>query len=179
MKNKMYIAIASVALIGLATVVTVSSVFAQETGDTTTFVQKLAQKLGISEDKVKTAVDELHTERHVQMQAAYEKELQTYVDNGEITAAQKDLIVAKMKELQTNRQSKMESMQSMTREERRAAMEAERTALETWANENNIDMKYLRVMKPFGGKGGRGGDHFLKFDAHRGSMPSASSTAMQ
>lgn len=60
--------------------------------------------------------------------------LQTAVDNGELTAAQKKLIEDKQAELKT-------------------AREANKTALDKWASDNNIDVKYLMG----GGRGGHGG----------------------
>ena len=42
-----------------------------------------------------------------------------------------------------------DAMQSMTRDERKSAMEARRTELESWAKQNNIDSTYVA-----GGNGG-------------------------
>lgn len=146
MKNKLFVAIAAVALVFAAGVGSLSSAFAQEGGDTT-FVQKLAQKLGVSEDKVKIAVDEIHTERHAQMQVRLEDRLTEAVANGELTEAQKEAILAKVAELHANREAEMEQLQNMSPEERRTAMEAKRTELQTWADQNGIDPKYLPVLK--------------------------------
>lgn len=155
MKNSINIFVITVAIVGVVGVAFATSAFAQNGTSTTSYVQKLSQKLGLAEEKVQTAVSEIHDERHTEMVSQHEQKLQTYVENGELTSAQKDLIIAKMNEFHASRDSRMQEMQNKTPDERRTAMEAERTALENWAKENNIDMKYMR---PFGkGFGGRGG----------------------
>ncbi len=73
--------------------------------------------------------------------------LQALVDKGTITADQKNKIEAKQAELKTKR-------------------EAERTALETWAKDNGIDLKYL--MGGFGMGRGHGGP-----DGHMGNFSPA------
>lgn len=156
MTNKLYIALAAVALAGAVGVMSLSSAFAQE-GGSSTFVQKLAQKLGISETKVQSAMNEIHTERHAEMQAKYEQELTKAVESGDITQAQKDAILAKAKELESNRQAEMESLQNMTPEQRRTAMEAKHEELKTWAEQNGVAMKYL----PFVRIKAHGGDQMM------------------
>jgi hypothetical protein len=55
--------------------------------------------------------------------------------------------------MQTEREANFEAMKNMTKEERQTAMEAKRTELQTWAESQGIDMKYLMMF----GRGGHGG----------------------
>jgi hypothetical protein len=155
MKNKFKLGIIALAIVAATGVAGVSAFAQTANTEYKTFVQSLAQKLGISEDKVNTAVTEIHNERHQEMLQKYEEKLSTAVKNGEITEAQKTLILEKGKQLEEDREAHKESMKDKTPEERRTEMEQKRTELEAWAKENNIDMKYLRF--GFGGRGHKGG----------------------
>lgn len=97
-----------------------------------TFVKTFAQKLGVSEDKVKTALDSMKTDRQSEMQKSLEDRLSQLVKNGKITEAQKTLITNKMKEIKANRSAKKEDLQK-------------------WAKDNNIDLKYLSFRAGFKG----------------------------
>lgn len=172
MKDKAKLGLLVAAAI-LATTVGTSAIYAQTgEGGSNTFVQQLAQKLGVSEDKVQTAVNEIHTDRHAQMEKAYEDRLTTAVSNGELTEQQKQLLLQKHKELEDQRASQIESLKNKTPEERRTAMEQKRTELETWAKQNNIDLKWLM----FGGKGGHHRGMMGEGFGPRGMMPGANAT---
>lgn len=119
-------------------------------------VQKIAQKFGLSQADVQAVFDADKQEHMQQMQAQAEQRLTDLVTTGKITQAQKDLIVAKQKELEANRQANFEAMKGKTPAERKAAMDAQRTELEAWAKTNGIDLQYLM---PGRGMGGRGGHH--------------------
>lgn len=93
------------------------------------FIEQLAQKLGISQPKVQQAVGEIKKERGLRMQANSTAILDQAVKDKKITEAQKQLILQKKQELQNHRQQ-----------------------LEDWAKQNSIDTKYL--FGPGGGKGG-------------------------
>ncbi len=142
-----------------ATVVGAQAVRAQTTGGMyPPFIGQFAQKLGLDEQKVKTAFDELRKKRQNQMQAQLEERLTQAVTDGKLTDAQKQLILAKHKELQEKRQSDWANGQTLTPEERREKRRAQRTELETWASQNSIDMSYLFLgMGPKAGM--RGGWH--------------------
>lgn len=90
------------------------------------------------------------------MKTRFEDRLTQEVKDGKLTEAQKRLLIAKHNELQAKREAdRPENWQSLTREERKTKMEAERQALEAWAKANGIDSKYF--FNCFGYKGfGRG-----------------------
>jgi len=115
-------------------------------------ITRLAQKLGVPEDKVKLAFDEMHTEHASEMKANMETKLGTLVAEGKITEAQKSAIIAKMEEFKTKKQQNREAFKSLNVEERKAKMTAEKTELETWAKSQGIDLSLL----PFGKFGGMG-----------------------
>lgn len=138
-------------------------------------VQKIADRFGLNEAEVQTVFDENRAEHQAKMEAEREKKqaeiisrleerLDEAVSNGEITEEQKALILAKQEELTSNRQAQMESTKDLTNEERRQIMETAREALQTWAQENNIDIKYLMLgpgpdgPRHRGGPGGPGPD---------------------
>jgi AraC-like DNA-binding protein len=100
-----------------------------------TIVQKLAQKFGLKESDVQSVFDQARTERVANMQKKLDDRLSQDVKDGKINEAQKQLIIAKLQELKTQRQENQQS-------------------LKDWASQNGIDIKYL-----FGGFG-RGFGHF-------------------
>lgn len=121
-------------------------------------VQKIAQKFGLKETDVQAVFDQNRQDRQKEHETAYEAKLSGYVKEGKITEAQKQLILAKHKELQTAHQQNMQNMQGKTPEEKKAAMEkwqktmeTERAELEAWAKANGIDPTYLMF-----GEGPRG-----------------------
>lgn len=119
-------------------------------------VQKIAQKFGVPQADVQAVFDANKQEHMQQMQVRADQRLTDLATAGKITPAQKDLIVAKQKELQAKHQANFEAMKGKTPAEHKAAMDAQRTELEAWAKTNGIDLRYLM---PFGGKGGRNGRH--------------------
>lgn len=130
-----------------------SSVFAQTSTTTqnpmTSLVQRIATKFGLNQADVQAVFDADREAHHAEMKANFEKQLSQYVTDGKITDAQKQLILKKRTELEAAREAKKDSSTNLTPEERKSQMDAERTALETWAKENGIDMQYLMP------KGGR------------------------
>lgn len=98
--------------------------YAFDGSDVSSFVSELATKLGIQKETVQTAVDSIRTSRQEKRMNAFEGKLSQLVKDGKLTEAQKTLILNKRKELQTK-------------------WNTERTELEAWAKQNNIDMKYL------------------------------------
>jgi len=117
-------------------------------------IEKLVQAFGLERGKVDKVLGDFKQEREAQHKATLEQKLSQDVKDGKITAKQKDAILKKMDELQNEMKNKMETFKALTPEERRQAMEKQRTDLETWAKENGIDLK--QFMFGFGGRHGRG-----------------------
>ncbi len=141
-----------------------------------TIVNKLATKFNLNVADVQAVFDEVKSEGESQMKAAEAARLSAAVTAGKLTQAQADLITAKKAELKIQMEAKLTSMKSQIRvdlstltaeqrkaemqkmqTERKAVMEAEQTALETWATSNGIPTEYLQFLGGFGGgKGGPG-----------------------
>lgn len=162
MNKKILLTGLTVAILG-AGVLTSTQVFAQTSNDTTSsIVQKIADKFGLNKSDVQAVFDQEKSDREASMEAKFESQLDQDVKDGKLTDAQKQLIISKRKELESTRQTQMQSMQGKSQDEIKAAMEAnkatmesERKSLEDWATKNGIDIKYL--MGGFGMRGGMGG----------------------
>jgi len=146
MKKKTIITLAIVTVMGLGLLGS-SSAFAQSKMDgqdhMSSLAQKIAEKFGLNQVDVQAVFDEEHETRKAGMKANFEDQLSQYVTDGKITEAQKQLILQKRSELDTAREAKRESSKNLTPEERKSQMEAERTSLEAWAEENGIEIQYL------------------------------------
>lgn len=156
MKKKLIIA-ASVATIGIGSL-GVGIANAQTSTSGTGIVDKLATKFGLKKAEVQAVFDQEHTEREAQMQQNVADKLAAGVKAGTVTQAQSDAITAKLKEFQATREANRDKMQSMTEAERKAAMEAERTAMQKWITDNNIPEEFA-IFAHMGGHGGPGGMH--------------------
>ncbi len=161
MNKKIFLTGLTVAVLG-AGVLTSTQVFAQTSGDPmSSIVQKIADKFGLNKTDVQAVFDQDRADRKTAMEGKFESQLDQAVKDGKLTDAQKQLIISKRKELETTRQNQMQNMQGKSRDEikaameaNRATMEAERKSLEDWAKQNGIDVKYL--MGGFGMHGGPG-----------------------
>lgn len=130
---------------------------AQGNDGASSLVTKLAQKFNLKTEDVQAVFDEDKTAKDAERQATAEKELSQAVTDGKLTSAQKDKIIAKAKELQAERKAEHDSSakNSKTKEERKAAMDTKRTALEKWASDNSIPTEYLKYVGGHNGHGPR------------------------
>lgn len=172
MNKKLLLPLITLAIIGVG-LVTSTKVFAQNTTMTnhlSNLVDKIAAKFNLNKADVQAVFYQDRKEHQAEMEAKYEERLSQYVTDGKITEAQKALILAKHKELKASRQENRPDLKNMTEEERKAAMEAnktkmdeERKALEDWATQNGIDIKYLMGGFGMGRHGGGPGGPPLEF----------------
>ncbi len=126
---------ALVAIAGIGTLGITSGIVSAHSSNDSEFTSSLSEKLNVDEAEVQTAMDELKEERQAEREAEYSEELQSLVDSGEITEDQKAAIETKREEMEAERESRQ-------------------AELETWSEENGIDLSYLRLS---GGRGGPGG----------------------
>ncbi len=99
----------------------------------------LAQKLGVDQSKVDSAMDEIRAERQKERQAEISTKLDQAVKDGVITAEQKQKILDKQAELQGQRGQK-------------------RTEMQQFYKDNGIDFDKIHDYIGFGGNGqGNGG----------------------
>ena len=125
-------------------------------------MDKIIEKFGLNKEEVQTVVNTYRTERQQEMQAKFEANLTTAVKNGELTEAQKQLILTKHAELMKANEADFQNRQ------------ARRTELQTWATQNGIDLKYFGQGRHAGyGKGsgmGRGMGQGMGQGMGRGMM---------
>jgi hypothetical protein len=121
-----------------------------------TFIQKMVQKFGLKESEVQAVFDEARKEHISQIKARFEEKLNTAVKNGELTEEKKQIILGKQQELEKDRSANLEKLKNMTQDERRQALEKQKSDLEQWAKQNSIDLKYFigGYHRPFGGMRG-------------------------
>lgn len=100
-------------------------------------VSSLAEKLGVPESKVEEAFTQMREERQAERQTELSENLDKAVADGKITAEQKQLILDKHNSIETEKRQRGQEM-------------------ETWAEDNGIDMEALRdygIGRGFGGGG--------------------------
>lgn len=150
MRNKILLSALVTTVIGIG-LFTTTSVLAQNPtagqNPMQSLVQKIADKFGLKKEDVQAVFDQDRSDRRAEMEARNIAQLDQLVKDGKITEAQKQLIINKRKEIEASRQSQMQNMQGKADEERKA--------LEDWAAQNGIAVKYL--MGGFGRYGGPGG----------------------
>lgn len=94
-----------------------------ETGNA--MAQQLADKLGVDQSKVTDAMGEIRDEHQTQMQEKMKEKFNQAVEDGVITEAQKEAILAKQSEMQQQR-------------------EKERQEYQQWLADNSIDESKLQ-----------------------------------
>ena len=107
------------------------SAFAQGNNSDGSLVDKVASKFNLNKQDVQAVFDEERQAHQQEQKDNKSADLQSKVDDGTITADQKAAIEKKLEEMHASR-------------------EQSKTALEDWAKQNNIDVKYVMM-------GGRGG----------------------
>lgn len=154
-KDKLYIGLAAATVL-VSSAWTIPRAFAADTSPTSgisSLIDKIATKFNLNKDEVKAVFDEeqatRHAERQAEMKTRTEERLTEAVTDGDITQAQKDLITAKLSEIQT----KQTDISQITDDgDRNAAMAQLHADLAKWAADNDIDTQWIMF-------GGRGGGH--------------------
>ena len=159
MKKKLMIA-ATVATIGAGSLgMGLASAETNSTSSSNSLADKIATKFGLKKAAVQAVFDEEHTARKAERTQQIADKLAAGVKAGTITQAQSDAITARVKQLQAAHEANRDKMESMTDDERKAAMEAERTALKQWITDNKIPDEFARLLRMGGrGHGGHGGN---------------------
>ncbi len=129
-----------------------TAAFAQEIDEPevqrTSIMERLAERFNLNLDDVKTFFTEMKHKRHENKQEKrgekIEDKLNTAIENGELTAAQVELLKAKKAELKTNHATLKETLKDMEPEERSEYLDAHKARIQTWAQENGIDAKWLK-----------------------------------
>jgi protein-disulfide isomerase-like protein with CxxC motif len=135
MKTKLVISVAALSMLGFVAAYATGRVVAQGPHNDTV-AQRLAEKFGVSEDEVKNTFTEAREEHRQQLQTEREQRLQQAVDDGVITAEQKNMLIEKKQEWFQQR--------AKTKEEH-----------QQWMEESGIDFAALREYGCMGGNRGR------------------------
>lgn len=138
--------------VGVAHAATTTS--STSTNPMSSLVDAVATKFNLNKADVQQVFDEQKSKMNAEREQTIKNEVAKLVTDGKITQAQADLINAKRAEMQKQHDTNKASMQSMTDTERKAAMDKEKSDLEAWAKQNNIDSQYVRYV--FGGGHGHG-----------------------
>jgi hypothetical protein len=135
--KKPIIVAAGVAALGVSAVAGLGiASAATSTTSSDSLVDKIATKFNLKKSDVQAVFDQNRSDMVAQRRADMSKHLQTLVEQGKITTAQKTLIENKLSELKT-------------------AHETEIKALKAWADTNNVDVKYLIMGGRHGGDSDR------------------------
>lgn len=129
-----------------------------QTGTTSTgtsIVDKIASKFNLNKADVQKVFDEDRATHQAEREQQEATKLADLVKAGTLTQAQADKITAKRAEMKADMEKNKDSFKTMTEAERKAAMDAKKTALDQWAKDNGIDAKYLML----GGRGQGGPGH--------------------
>ena len=156
MRNKVIIPTITLSLLAASIIsVKTAQAFMGGDGNYSSMAQKIAQRFGLDQSEVETLFQEERDARQAQRQADFEQRLNQALADGQITAEQKQLILEKHTQLQSQRQAQAENWQELEPEERKELMETHRQELQNWAEENGIDIKFFQQGKS--GQAGRGG----------------------
>jgi hypothetical protein len=141
-------------------------------------VSAVAKKFNLKQSDVQAVFDANRTQMEAQRETKVKDQVAQLVKDGKLTQAQADLINAKRAELQKQHDANRTSMDSKTDTERKAAMDAERTALDKWFSDNNISTDYRYLVFGGRGHGGPGGPGGPRDGQSQGSSaPSTSSSS--
>ncbi len=139
--------------VGATTLIGVSSATAATDTTKNTIVDRLVSKFNLNKAEVQKVFDEERAAHQAEHQAKVSERLQKLVDDKTITSDQKTAIESKLKELQSKREANREAFKDLSEDQREAKMNEERTALESWAKEQGLDLTKLRGIFGPGGHG--------------------------
>ena len=132
-----------------------SAAFAQEIDapkvDRPSIAERIAERFNLNLEEVKTFFTELKQQRKEKKQEKrgekIQERLRTAVANGELTEDQAQRILSKLQELKAEHEGLRDQLKEMTPEDKREFMQAKKDRIQTWADENDIDAKWLKPGK--------------------------------
>ncbi len=110
-----------------------------EDGEYPPLVERFAERFDLDPDEIMDFMEELREEKKAEMEARFEEKLDELVEDGDITSGQKQAILDKKEEMKTFK----ESLEDMTISEAREALKDQKEDLKDWAEENDLELKYL------------------------------------
>ncbi len=122
-------------------------------------VDKLVAKFNLNKADVQKVFDEEHAARETEHEADIKTKLDQAVKDGKLTQDQEDKLIAKLKELQADRDA---ARDSGTKPDA-ATMKAKRDEFKKWLSDNNIPEEYGLAL---GGRGHHGMQSMHKEGMH-------------
>lgn len=122
-------------------------------------VDKLVAKFNLNKADVQKVFDEEHAARETEHEADIKTKLDQAVKDGKLTQDQEDKLIAKLKELQAEREAAHDSGTKPDAE----SMKAKRDEFKKWLSDNNIPEEYGLAL---GGRGHHGMQSMHKEGMH-------------
>lgn len=160
--KKVIIPIVAVFLVVGAAVLGVSQAHAQTSQNPFSgLVQMIAQKFGLDQNQVQSAVNQYQQQQRQNMQQnlqqRQEDRLNKLVQDGKINADQKQAILNELAALKSKYNPA--NFKNMTADQRKQQFQAQQAEIKAWAQSQNIDLSYIMSGFGMGGmKGFRGGN---------------------
>lgn len=164
MKNKAVISFIGLTMVGIA-LFGANKIYAQTSIQHQTLIDMLVSRFHLNRNDVQSVFNDFQKQRQADAQANYKARLDGLVSQGKITSAQRDLIQKEHDSLVAQKQSS--DWQNLTPRQRQDKMIQQRTDLQNWAKQNNLDPGLLYLVmggRGFGGIGMMGGFHHGGFD---------------
>lgn len=147
------VATMAILILGIAPAVATVPAYAASTTVTSThqnfldgLIQMIAQKFGLDQNQVKSAVtDYVQQQKQQHQQEMQEREkshLDSLVTKGTITSSQEQQILDEQSKLQS--EYNPANFKNLTADQRKQKMQQERQEIQDWSKSTGIDAKYLR-----------------------------------
>jgi len=124
----------------------VNNVLASDNGNqfNLNIIKKLSERFSLDEDEVKAVFNENRDENKQRVQQQFEERINQSVADGKITEEQKQAIIKKKEELQSQGNKMRDELKNLSADERKLKREKNREDMEKWAEENSIDLKEIK-----------------------------------
>lgn len=106
-------------------------------------IQKIIDKFNLDEDKVAEVIVENRAEAQARAEVKQQEKLDKLVEKGELTAEQEAAINAKIAELKAWAEANKDEWAQMSSEERKEVLKQKREEIESWAEQQGIDLAVL------------------------------------
>lgn len=153
--KKLLIPALFIGILALVATIGTQAISAYNADSHNTMVQKIAERFNLKSEEVEEVFEEFREEKHQKKLAYLEGKLDEAIADGTITAEQKQIILAKKAEMF----GKMEELKDLSPEERKEAMQELKLEMQTWAQENGINLHELFMQ----GSSFKGHHHDHKF----------------
>ena len=140
LSKKSLVAAFAIASVAGASVFATSAFAHSDLNAADSLASKIATKFNLDQAEVKDALDEFREEQRAEFEAKFNARLDQAVTDGDLTQEQKDMILAKRDEVKP-RLDEIRDIEN--KEERQQAMKELRDELKTWAEDNDIPLRWL------------------------------------